>query len=93
MSFPAFEDFSKEIRLSRNIFRLYMHLQREVLDHREPRQCLIWKLCEQLRMRRASVIRCLNWLVRNGYIIEHNRGERRIRYCTLAWSRAKQHAA
>jgi integrase len=41
MSYPAFDDFPKERRLSPVTFKLYMHLQRDELDVVEPRQQLI----------------------------------------------------
>lgn len=93
MSFPAFEDFAADRAVTQTVFRLYMHLQREALDHVEPRQQLIWHLSETIRMRPASVISGLNWLVDHGYLVEHGRGERGIRHFTLAWSRSSRKKA
>jgi hypothetical protein len=85
--FPALEAFAEDTRVRHLTFRVYMHLQRRVLDHREPREVKSYVLGETLRMGPASVIAALNWLVRAGYLIEHPRAARGVRVFTLAWAR------
>lgn len=86
MSFPALDAFAADRAVRRLTFRLYMHLQREVLDLTSPRPVKVAQLAHTLRMRPESVITSLNWLVERGYLVEHARGPRRIRSFTLAWT-------
>lgn len=90
MSYPAFDAFAADHRVSRSTFRLYMFLQRECLHHAEPRSVRLWYLADRLRMGRTQVLGGLNWLVRNGYLVEHPRGAQGVRSFTLAWSLADQ---
>lgn len=87
MTFPALAAFAADHTVRRLTFRLYMHLQREALDINQARAVKVAELAHTLRMRPASVIESLNWLVQNGYLIEHARQSRRIRTFTLAWTR------
>ncbi len=86
MSFPALDAFAADRAVRRLTFRLYMYLQREALDLTEPRRVRNAIVASKLRMRPASVITALNWLVTSGYLVEHPRGPRGERSFTLAWS-------
>ncbi len=87
MTFPALDAFAADRAVRRLTFRVYMHLQRQVLDLTKPRAVKVAELAHTLRMRPASVIESLNWLVCRGYLIEHERKERRVRTFTLALRR------
>lgn len=87
MTFPALDTFADDIEVGHMTWRVYMHLQRHQLDIHDPRVVKIIPLSEKLRIRPASIITALNWLVERGYLIEHDRGWRGVRRFTLAWSR------
>ncbi len=87
MSYPALDAFADDPNVRHLTFRVYMHLQRRVLDHAAPREVKSYVLSATLRIRPASVIAALNWLVRSGYLIEHARGARGVRVFSLAWSK------
>ncbi len=91
VSFPALDAFAADRSVRRLTFRLYMYLQREVLDLTSPRLVKNAIIAEKLSMRPASVISALNWLVTAGYLVEHPRGPRGDRSFTLAWSVQPQH--
>jgi hypothetical protein len=92
VSYPALDSFAADHRIRRSTFRLYMHLQRSVLHHAEPREVRIWYLKDRLHMGATAIISGLNWLVLNGYLIEHGRGQRMVRSFTLAWSVLEDHS-
>lgn len=86
MSFPALEAFAADTKVRHITFRVYMHLQRELLNHVTPQTVKVAALSETLMLRPASIISALNWLTQHGYLIEHQRGSRKVRNFTLAWS-------
>ena len=87
MSFPALDTFAADRDVSPVGFRVYMHLQRELLDFREPRAVKVEALRHQLQVSKRKVIESLRWLVARGYLVEHERrGLLRVRVFTLAWA-------
>lgn len=86
MSFPAYDQLAADIELGHMTWRVYMHLQRNVLNHVTPVEVKSWLLCDTLHLRPASIVLALNWLSDRGYIVEHERGARGVRRFTLAWS-------
>lgn len=91
MTFPALDDLAQDVNIGHRAWRVYMHLQRSVLDLRTPRTVKVNVLGEALRIRPASISKSLNYLVQSGYLIEHERETRGIRSFTLAWSCKADH--
>jgi DNA-binding MarR family transcriptional regulator len=87
MSFPALDAFENDpISESPPTWRVYMHLQRSLLNHTKPLPVKVRGLTQTLKLGPASVITALNQLVERGYLIEHSHDARGIRSLTLAWS-------
>lgn len=86
MSFPAMEDLAADIELGFVAWKVYMHLQRNVLNHVTPVEVKVWLLADTVHSNNQRVIESLNWLVHKGYLAEHARGSRGVRSFTLAWS-------
>ena len=86
MSFPALDAFAEDPTIEQVAWKVYMHLQRALLHHREPRAVKVDGLCETLHIRPASIIAALNQLTDRGYLVEHERAARGVRWMTLAWS-------
>jgi DNA-binding MarR family transcriptional regulator len=93
VTFPALESLADDSAIERTAWRVYMHLQRHLLDHTAPREVKAQALAQTLHLREASVIAALNQLVTRGYLIEHDKGARRVRRLTLAWTVARDSAA
>lgn len=91
MTYPAFDDFSKqighEIRRGYAIWRVYMALQPPVLHFKQARDVKVDALVEELRMGRRQVIRALDWLEQQGYVEADGRDRRRVRSLTLSFAR------
>lgn len=87
MTFPALDAFAADRGVRRLTFRIYMYLQRDVLDLTEPRVVRVRNTAQYLRIGKSGVTRSLNWLVERGYLIEHPRESRGERVFTLAWTR------
>jgi hypothetical protein len=87
MSFPALDAFEEDpIGEHKPTWKVYMHLQRSLLNHTKPMPVKVRALTQTLRLGPASVIAALNQLVGRGYLIEHSPGSRGVRNLTLAWS-------
>lgn len=86
MNFPALDAFAIDPVVTRITWRVYMQLQRGLLDFTSVREVRIASLVETLKMRPASVIFGLNQLAGRGYLLEHERGPQNTRRFTLAWT-------
>lgn len=92
MTFPAWDSFDARSRNPPTVIRLYRQLRR-TLDFCEPRERTIDALEREFDeqdepMDRADISRGLQWLVQQGFLIEHERGNGtgRARRYTLAFS-------
>jgi hypothetical protein len=89
-AFPALDAFEEDPTVGRLTFRVFRYLRTKGgLDFTSPREIKTWELAHTLKMRKASIIAKLNWLVDRGYLIEFERGDRGVRRFTLAF--AKRH--
>lgn len=86
MSFPALDTFASDIEMGFAAWKLYMWLQRNHLNHLEPKDTKISALCQTLSMGQHSVVDGLNRLVESGYLVESAPGFRGVRRFVLAWS-------
>ena len=90
MSFPALDAFEEDpIGEHKPTWKVYMHLQRSLLNHTKPKPVKVRGLTQTLHLGPASVIVALNRLVEKGYLIEHDHDRRGVRNLTLAWSIGK----
>jgi hypothetical protein len=93
VSFPAFESLGAEIGLGQMTWRVYRHLQLEILDFETFKEVKVWFLCETLKLSKRSVCRALNWLVDQGYLLEHERAHgNSIRSFKLAYRKTPKPA-
>lgn len=88
MTFPALDCLAQDRSIRHAAWKVYMHLQRDVLSLKDPREVKVAALAETLHISRPSVIDALNQLVDRGYLVEHSRVSRGVRVLTLAWSLA-----
>lgn len=88
VSYPALEDFGRDIRVGFARWKVYMNLQPPTLNHRTPIEVKVWALAERLHMGKRHVISALNWLVAEGYLIECERGDRHVRRLMLEYEMA-----
>lgn len=87
MSFPALDSFADDpIGEHKPTWKVYMHLQRSLLNHTKPMPVKVRALTQTLRVGPAGVIAALNELIQHGYLIEHAPDSRGVRSLTLAWS-------
>jgi hypothetical protein len=84
-SFPAAITFASDNRKTFVIQRVYDRAQTE-LDMHEVREAKAWLWADALAMDKGDVLDAWNWLVANGYLLEHERGERLVRRFTLTHS-------
>lgn len=86
MSFPALDTLAADTTIEHSTWKVYMHLQRSLLNHTQPMPVKVRALTQTLRLGPSAVIAGLNQLVGKGYLIEHAPGARGVRNLTLAWS-------
>jgi hypothetical protein len=85
--FPALDAFVKDpISETPSTWKVYMHLQRSLLNHTKPMPVKVRALTQTLRVGPAGVITALKVLIEHGYLIEHAPDSRGVRSLTLAWS-------
>lgn len=88
--FPAYAELGQNIGRRFATWRVYMHLvHAPILNHHIPTEVKVTGLGAALGMSPRKVVGALDWLVTCGYIVEHDRHERRVRSFTLAWELAK----
>jgi hypothetical protein len=89
VSFPAYEDFGQDIRVGFATWKVYMYLERNILNHQTAKEVKVWVVAEKRHIAKRKVILALNWLVVQGYLIEHPRAHSNsTRSFTLAYRRA-----
>lgn len=93
MSYPAYQQFGKEIRRGYSVWRVYMALQPPLLAFHVPKDVKAVWLAGELKMGRRHVIKALDWLVEHGYLIQHGRGLHGVRSLSLAYAVAERPAA
>lgn len=98
MSCPAYFAFGKDLRVGYSRWRVYMHLvHAPVLNHAKPVDVKISALALAIPARgddtpgarrhisRRKLSDAIDWLVQNGYLLEHAKDRRGMRSLTLAW--------
>jgi hypothetical protein len=94
VSFPAYEHLGKNIGRGFARWRVYMHLVHQpVLNFVTPVEVKVTALAVTLEMSPRKTIEALDWLVGQGYIVQHARHGRRVRSLTLAWELLPKQAA
>lgn len=99
MSFPAYQHLGKHIGRGFARWRVYMHLvhgsdtEPPVLNFVRPVEVKVTALADCLHMSPRKAQDALDWLAERGYIVEHGRGDRRVRSLTLAWELQPKKAA
>lgn len=83
--FPADLEFRRDNRRNFTTTRVYDRCKDE-FDLHEIREARAWHWAMKLEMDKGDVLRAWNWLVKHGYLIEHERGEKGVRRFTLAHS-------
>jgi DNA-binding GntR family transcriptional regulator len=87
LSFPALDTFEKDpISETPSTWKVYMHLQRSLLNHTKPMPVKVRALAQTLRVGPGPIIAALNVLIERGYLLEHSHDKRGVRHLTLAWS-------
>lgn len=95
MSYPALQDFEvdpgvTDAREGTARLKVYTHLRRHVLKFYEHRPVKHWAVIRSLHMRPEAAVAALDWLVREGYVIERPRPHRKAtRMCVLAYDRTR----
>lgn len=84
MSYPAYDQFGKDIGRGYAAWRVYMALQPPRLVFHQSRSVKAIALADELHMGRRHVIRALDWLVAHGYLIDNGRSSRGVRSLLLA---------
>lgn len=86
MSYPAYEQFGRQIGRGYAIWRVYVALQPPTLAFHAPKDIKAVWLAGELKMGRRHVIKALNWLVLNGYLIQHGKDAHGVRSLSLAYA-------
>ena len=87
--FPANVEFERDPGVTYARWRVYTHLRLNVLSFIETRPVKHWALVHALRMSPNVAIDTLDWLVAEGYLLEHPRAHTRApRSFSLVYSRA-----
>ena len=93
MSYPANVDFERDPSVTHARWKVYVRYCRRNLSFHEPRGVKVRALVALLvdergrHMKAHAVIEALNWLVREGYLIDHGRDETNTRQLSLAYER------
>jgi len=84
--FPAWETFDADRRISPRTIGVYRWC-RQALDFCQPREAKLVSIAHATGIHETKCSPSLAWLIRNGYLIAHDReGPRAPRRLTLAWS-------
>ncbi len=85
MTYPAELQFKRDRALTPGDRRVYDYLS-TVLDFVEVRSVKIQMHARAMGLKRETLMRSIDCLVRIGYLIDQPRGQRNVRRLTLAWS-------
>lgn len=91
MIFHAWKEFYRDKGMMKYPAACYIYASMLGLENIffEPRPIKTWVLAEALGMERETVIKALNRLVEERYIVEHARTEKNVRTFTIAIERVK----
>lgn len=85
--YPAYHEIANDVELKFARWKVFMHLvHAPVLNHVKPVRVKAWVLAKAIPMHRDKVNDALDWLVRRGYLLQHERDRRGVRTLTLAWT-------
>ena len=89
MSFPARLDFERDEAVTYARWRVYVKYCCVELQFQPPRPVKVWPIVAKLHMDKQKAIRALDWLVAEGYLVDHGRDEAGTRQLTLAYERRR----